>query len=152
MHCNCPNCSSEATQLLSVIYSSGIITSESTTRRESTSRHTHTTVTVSQSDLSRQIAPPEKLSVLFPIKLGGITALLLPSVLRWLLPQGPLWEILIFGAFLAVIGGSIYAAYWSFKYNRTDWATTMEQWCRQYFCSRCGTVFEPRAAGIKSGD
>lgn len=151
MSLNCPNCSNENTQLLSIAYSSGIYTGEGITRRESTSRHTHTTVTVNQSELSRQAAPPEKLSVLFPIKFGGIAALILPPLLTWLLPKGSIWEALVLCIFLGIVGLSIYTAYRSFVYNRSDWVTRMEQWQRQYLCLRCGAVFEPAVTATKNG-
>lgn len=150
MSFNCPNCSNENTQLLSIAYSSGIYTSEAITRRASTSLHSHTTVTVNQSELSRQAAPPEKLSVLFPIKVGIIAGLLLPPVLTWLLPQGKVWNILVLSIFLGVVGLSVYSAYRSFTYNRADWVASMEQWQRQYLCTRCGAVFEPEVAAAKS--
>lgn len=151
MSLNCPNCSHENTQLLSIAYSSGIYTGEAVTQRESDSRHTHTTVTVNQSELSRQTAPPEKLSVLFPIKFGGIAALILSLLLKWLLPKGNIWEILVLCIFFGIVGLGIYMAYQSFVYNRTDWVTRMEQWRRQYLCLRCGAVFEPAATAVKSG-
>lgn len=152
MSFNCPNCNSESTQLLSIAYSSGIYSSEATTQTASTSRHTHTTFTVNQSELSRQASPPEKLSVLFPIKFGGVAALILPPVLTWLLPKGTLWELLILGIFLGIVGLSIYAAYRSFAHNRTDWVAQMEEWQRQYLCQRCGAVFVPQTAAAKNGN
>lgn len=156
MSLGCPNCQSENTQLLSIAYSSGMTTGEAITHTRGTfsiaDSHKHKTVSVNQSDLSRQAAPPEKLSVFQPIKVAFITLIVFALFLSLVAPKesnflASILQIGVFIIYLGILGFGFKKAYSNYQFNKSEWPNLLQQWQQQYLCMRCGAVFNPNGDG-----
>lgn len=161
MSFTCPNCGSENTQKVSVIFESG------TTTVETTSSHTAVGMSkggftpivgasekkrIHQTQLATNLAPPQEkgiggllwLYVLAPIL--GFVALFVAivadaddTIARWA----------CFGTTLLIFGlitwGIVRVAKEALAFNRDEWPALHEEWKSKWFCHKGGEAFQPSA-------
>jgi hypothetical protein len=133
---NCPNCGSENTQTLLVIYESG--TQDFNARSSSAGIFgggslgiggglTKTSGTTS-TKFAQKAAPPSRKRLRWAI----LVTLFVPMYL---------------GSFATVLGYAVFAvcAYWIYtiiKFNRNELPNLVSRWRNQWACHKCGSFFE----------
>jgi hypothetical protein len=141
MNLNCPSCSSEATQKLSLVYEGGyadINTTSSSTGlglgRGGVAVGVGKTRTrgVSQTAASQKAAPPARKAYLRPLMyiFGGMILLNI-----FMSSLGTLWTVLW-------IVGSIAWVVTAYRYNSGVWPSLKSIWDRSFVCNRCSHTFE----------
>lgn len=139
----CPNCNSENTQRLEVIYNAG--TQEINTH-SATAGGAHggafgiggavtKTSGQSQSLLAKQVAPPAKKSYKWPI-----IAILFGFFAFYSNSHNNLMGGLIIGLLLG--GPGAYLCFSNFQYNSNKWPSLYQHWFESWMCSKCGSVYQ----------
>lgn len=138
---NCPSCSSEATQKLSLVYEGGYSDINTTSSsvglglaggRLGVGAGKTRTTGVSQTAASQKAAPPAKKAYVKPLLwiFGGF---ILASVF---VPKATiLWNLLW-------IGGSIAWIVHAYRYNAGIWPNLKSIWDRSFVCNRCSHTFQ----------
>ena len=134
----CPGCAGEQFRKLSLIYAAGVSHVSTTTGGvglslggaiglgRAVTEGSHVT------ELARQAAPPEPMSVTL---MAGVTALV---GLLLGLGFGSVWAGLVL-VVPVLFGGA--TAYWVMKYNREVFVPAYSRWERTFMCERCGEIF-----------
>lgn len=162
----CPNCSSDQTQRVSVIYSSGtsVVESKSTGMAVGLTKGglvpvlgSSNTTGVQQTQLAQQVAPPARTPTLKIVFFTPIVGVVLGLVLWFvavliLIGTGTKANdvpgYVLEGTFLLVQVLGIALAVQNYRRNRDEWPGLYAAWERKWFCHRCGSTFEgsPSAA------
>lgn len=163
MSFSCPNCSSSDTRKLSIIYSQGTSSIETTTVGVGAGTHglraigaAHSLGT-SQSELAKQLAPPKKKSTAAPfgaaigagLVFGVFGDVLYNSTfgLQGEAANNAAGYVLLAGFGLAFLGAI--PMYREAKaYNEDTYPAEYAKWDRKYFCLRCANIFEPSAKAV----
>jgi len=136
----CPQCNSDNTQKLSVVYEHGTQNIQTTGRTYGSGvglgrggfgvglgSSTTSTKGKSQSIAAKNAAPPDKKKIIIPLALMGaglFTAFAIHGIT---------------GLLLVAVGGFIF---WKFsQYNSNTYPPLMEQWQRSWLCNWCGSMF-----------
>lgn len=158
--CNCPNCKSENVQKLSVAYADGMVNTKSNSTILGTTFGGNAVTgvsfsnSVSQSELSKLVAPPEKQSV-FKCSAGGLGATknaltidaILAAVVACAAPS-------VLGVYIGSVISIVCMIYLAVKVIPKHFAYQKEldrkyeedkaAWDRSYICLRCGTIYDPK--------
>ena len=141
---NCPNCKSDNTQTLAMIFDAGTTTGTSVSRTHGggffnilpTFRAKSKTKSVSQSNLAIKAAPPEK---------KKIVASILIAIIALLLAFGQISPFnFMFVVFLVIAIVAGYLAYLAMDYNKKTWPGEFEKWQKSWKCHKCGNVWIPQ--------
>jgi hypothetical protein len=138
---NCPKCSSENVQKLSVIYQSGThkINTSSTTvgggymSGPGIGMGSTTTTGKQQSIMAKMAAPPPKRS--YAPSLMAILGFLMVVVN---LDNGGTYGFLG----LAIIAASIVWVYFAYQYNTGEWKQKQSIWQASWHCNKCGEMYQ----------
>lgn len=125
----CPVCKSENVQRCSVIYQSGISSSNAATLAD---KFVAVTKGVNMTALAQSVAPPaKKEDSWFWTGLFACFAFLF-------------WDngnVGLFLFFLCVTGWFLKINFDTYNYNEKIWPTLYDTWLHSYLCHRCGNVF-----------
>jgi hypothetical protein len=139
----CPTCDSDNTQRLSIIYGGGLTAVDTSTVGVGAgisggglgggigvagTRGTH------QTALSRQVAPPKRISMFNVSILPAIGFFVGLGILDGAVLFGLIWMAL-------VLAGTAWVWTGTWRYNTQVWPQKIEKWNRQFMCMRCGEVF-----------
>ena len=133
----CPNCNSENTQRLEVVYEHGTQAISTTSKSVGGGFggtfgvggvHTSTSGT-SQSTMAQKSAPPVKQ------KWGYTIAMMVVGLLCF---NGSLGYIM-FGVALVAAGG--FPLYRAFEFNLGQWPNLYQAWKESWVCNKCGTFY-----------
>jgi hypothetical protein len=134
----CPQCNSDNTQRLSVIYQSGTqhISTTSTsfgggggTGFGVGSAVTNTSGT-SRSYLAIKAAPPAKKTFKKATMFASFW------LLSWFLAS-----TIPFPLFLPLLGIAIFSAYKAIRYNKDEYPGLRQTWLKSWHCNKCGTIY-----------
>lgn len=133
----CPQCKSDNTQRLSIIFQSGTqhISTTSTTfgggggTGFGIGSATTTTSGKSQSYLASKAAPPPKKSYKW-----------VPLIVFVAIVIAIYTQAVLLGAIIAGVGG--YIAYKAFRYNKDVYPGLRAVWLKSWHCNKCGTIYE----------
>jgi hypothetical protein len=139
----CPVCGSENTQKVSLIYSAGTSSTNSTTIGAGVVGHKGavglgSTQSNAQSALAQRCAPPQKRDADRQgcwALLGIIPAMILAAIFNSNLLGIVAW-LLLAGALLASTRGAM-------RYNREVYPRQYEAWNKRMLCLRCDNMFSP---------
>lgn len=140
---NCPNCGSDTTQRLEVIFEQGTghVTTTSRTRVRPflgilpTASAKTTTQGMTMSKSAQKAAPPAKMQYGPPA-----VAILIGLVLIALQLDGT-FKVLWFVIGLALCGLFGWVLYTGIVYNTKRWPTEYATWQKSWMCNKCGNIF-----------
>ncbi|MBI4999023.1 MAG: hypothetical protein HZC22_19395 [Rhodocyclales bacterium] len=135
----CPQCKSDNTQRLEVIYENGtqdIKTTSSTVGAGFSGRGglgvaNTTTTGKSQSMAAQKAAPPER-----RFSVGGLVAIVIGLFFVFVIGGGAI----VIGA-LCVAGGG-YLMNKAMQYNKNVWPGLYQTWQASWYCQKCGTIYQ----------
>ena len=139
----CPECGSEDTQRLEVVFDQGV--SHTTTR--GSVRKTFSvlptaqvnTKSVSISRSARKAAPPISKSIAGPLIVVGIGLLMVLSSISSI---STLWILTIIG--LVAIAGGVQIFRKNQDFNKNEFPSIFEKWQQSWMCNKCGNIFAAR--------
>jgi hypothetical protein len=133
---DCPQCKSDNTQKLSIIYDAGTqnIKTSSSTFGSGVGRggvgigSAHTTTTgTSQSVMAKKLAPPPKKSyaLVSGLSILGLILFFAGQMVLGLIP----------------IGIALLLGYKAYQYNKGEWPPKYDTWAKSWHCNKCGNVY-----------
>jgi predicted RNA-binding Zn-ribbon protein involved in translation (DUF1610 family) len=146
----CPNCGSENTQNVEVLYEGGTIeshgmsnTSGGNVIRTPFERKSYTTFTssTSHSKLALKHIPPQKkgtVGLVIMISFIGLFIAALFGLFMW--SSTAFWFICIIITLISLPFASSNS-----DYNKNEYPSLYNNWAKQYYCHKCGKIFVPES-------
>ena len=145
---NCPNCGSENTQNVKILFESGTTRGNSTSYTTggnvirtplTTKNYTTETSSFNQTDLAKANTPPRKkagFALPFIWLFVGLFIGAIIGLFTW--SMSAIWIVMSICVFI-----SIPFAFEGAKYNKTEYPPLYKAWAKRYYCHKCGNLFTP---------